>query len=143
MAELHIEGFIDLDNCFNITIGEKRSNISNYLLDSSVGKRILDFAESNGLLYCETEVGLGTRSTVIENASIRIFISDAKCTLYESEKRLLDELNGLCEVQGFNKGYDEFTILGLEIDTLRLGGHDLNKMLESHIGDYCHLIITV
>jgi hypothetical protein len=40
------------------------------------------------------------------------------------------------------RGYSEWTITGLELEEFRIGGHDLKKELEDHIGEYCWIRIT-
>ena len=48
---------------------------------------------------------------------------------------------GEVESEYHQTGYSEYTITGIDIDTFSIGGHDLERELTSHIGEFCHFIL--
>ena len=85
---------------------------------------------------------LGNVITVIPNCSMYAYFTDEECTLDEAKESLIDEIYGTCLCTAHYTGYSEWTIIGLKVDSLTLGGHDLVKEFKSHEGEYVHLLIN-
>ena len=85
---------------------------------------------------------LGNVITVIPNCSMYAYFTDEECTLDEAKESLIDEVYGTCLCTAHYTGYSEWTIIGLKVDSLTLGGHDLVKEFKSHKGEYVHLLIN-
>ena len=85
---------------------------------------------------------LGNVITVIPNCSMYAYFTDEECTLDEAKESLIDEIYGTCLCTAHYTGYSEWTIIGLKVDSLTLGGHDLVKEFKSHKGEYVHLLIN-
>ena len=70
--------------------------------------------------------------------------TDKECSLEEAEGALVDRLYG-DEVYAYleNIGYSEFTITGVDIEELRIGGHDIIEELRSYEGKYVHLVLEL
>ena len=85
---------------------------------------------------------LGSVITVIPNCSMYAYFTDEECTLDEAKESLIDEIYGACLCTAHYTGYSEWTIIGLKVDSLTLGGHDLVKEFKSHEGEYVHLLIN-
>lgn len=93
--------------------------------------------------YTEVEEGLGKKITTIENANLRCWFSDTECTLEEAQMNFESYMvTGNLITQGNYIGYSEWTITGFEVENLIIGGHDLEKELKDHTGQYIHLILT-
>ena len=45
------------------------------------------------------------------------------------------------EVDVRNVGYSEYTITGYNLEEFTIGGHNLSYELESHLGEYCWIVI--
>lgn len=86
-------------------------------------------------------------STLVENVSIQVHVSDKEITLddanYNNILMSIGELD-ICETW---YGYSEYTIEGYDIESFRLigndGGHDLNKILLNYVGKYLNMIVTI
>ena len=131
IMELIINGWIDRDFDYNIRISETR-------FDDCLAKKIMNYFD-----YQYIDEGLGEKKTVIENANLRIWFSDEKCTLEEAQMNFDSFMEtGELLTEGYYVGYSEWTITGFEIKELRIGGHDLTRELTNHIGQYAHLILT-
>lgn len=52
-----------------------------------------------------------------------------------------DTYTGNLLTSGHYIGYSEWTITGFDLDSFVLGGHDLKKELENHLGQYVHFIL--
>lgn len=88
------------------------------------------------------DIGLGVRQTIIQNANLRCWFSDKECTLEEAQKSFESYLyTGNLLTSGHYIGYSEWTITGFDLDSFVLGGHDLKKELENHLGQYVHFIL--
>lgn len=85
---------------------------------------------------------LGNVITVIPNCSMYAYFTDEECTLDEAKESLIDKIYGTCLCTAHYTGYSEWTIIGLKVDSLTLGGHDLVKEFKSHGGEYVHLLIN-
>lgn len=128
--ELILHGYLTRDGDGNIAIaGKIRESISELIM--------------NYFSYENIDEDLGGKRTTIPNANLRIWFSDEPCTLEEAQMNFDCYMEtGDLFTHGYYVGYSEWTITGFEIDTLTLGGHDLNRELEDHIGQYIHLILT-
>lgn len=98
------------------------------------------------LIKCEygsmhVEKGLGQDITTIPECSLRIYFTDEKCTLEEVEELVADVFDGGLLSTIALTGYSEYTITGCECEDFRIGGHDLDRELRDHLGQYCWFIL--
>lgn len=86
--------------------------------------------------------GLGGKRSVIENCSMRAYFTQDESSLYEAQMKLVNMMyGGDMETKVSYVGYSEWTITGLDLDKFTIGGHDLTREFDSHMGEYMHLII--
>lgn len=85
--------------------------------------------------------GLSQLLTTVPNCSIRIYYTDAECSLEEAESLVADIFEGGLVSTIALEGYSEYTITGYRCEDFVIGGHDLNAELKDHIGQYCWFII--
>lgn len=78
---------------------------------------------------------------VIDNVFFRFYSCDKKCSLEEAIKGSLEKAFGKLFLTGQDYGYSEVTIEGFNVTDLKLGGHDLKKILQSKKGKYLHILI--
>ena len=136
--ELILQGWLWLDSDSNIGISQERIKENHSDLYSSIATEIMDYFK-----YTEVEEGLGKKITTIENANLRCWFSDTECTLEEAQMNFESYMvTGNLITQGNYIGYSEWTITGFEVENLIIGGHDLEKELKDHTGQYIHLILT-
>jgi len=105
METIHIEGYAD-----QIDLPEKLSD--NYALDWN---------------FCYDEETPDT----VKNVFFRFYECDEPKTLDEAIKGYVNYLFGNLDATGYDTGYSEYTIEGFSITSLKLGGHDLDKILKS------------
>lgn len=127
--------------------------------------------ELSGIVY-DIDEGLGAKDLVIPRCSLRIYFTKDKCTLEEAMFALdlylecgetdeeVDDVDAEDEVDDIEAvtfieddgtmrghaqyiGYSEYTITGMRIESLTIGGHDLKTELMSHIDEYMHFVIGV
>ena len=91
--------------------------------------------------YRKTDKGLGGRYTYIKDVSMYIYYTESECSLEEAEASVVDKLYGTMEVDVRNVGYSEYTITGYNLEEFTIGGHNLSYELESHLGEYCWIVI--
>lgn len=94
----------------------------------------------------DIECGLSYKS-IIENVSIRIYVSDEKISYEKAiENQILSSMGLLTMVESW-VGYSEYTIMGYAVDTFELvgngGTHDLTEILKSYIGKYVWFVVEV
>lgn len=136
--ELILQGWLGLDSDSNIGISQERVKENHSYLYSSIATEIMDYFK-----YTEVEEGLGKKITTIENANLRCWFSDTECTLEEAQMNFESYMvTGNLITQGNYIGYSEWTITGFEVENLIIGGHDLEKELKDHTGQYIHFILT-
>ena len=119
--------------------------------------------ELSGIVY-DIDEGLGAKDLVIPRCSLRIYFTKDKCTLEEAMFALDmylecgetediedDDIDTVTFIEGDGTmrghaqytGYSEYTITGMRIESLTIGGHDLKTELMSHTGEYMHFVIEV
>jgi hypothetical protein len=134
---LYIKGFLTKD-CDGIPAVSEHSDY--YMKESIIG-RIENYAERNGF-FARTNKGLGGKRALIEDCSMRAYFTKEKSSLYEAQMGLVNMMyGGDMETKVSYVGYSEWTITGLDLDKFTIGGHDLTEELQSHYGEYMHLII--
>lgn len=104
------------------------------------GQQVVNESE-HGTAY-RHNVFMGGERAFIENCKIVMYTSKKKMTFEEVQKQFLDEMFGACggyEMEAYYSGYSEWTITGFDLETCRLGGHDLNQILLSHTGEYANI----
>lgn len=79
----------------------------------------------------------------IDNVFFRFYESDEKCSLEEAMEGHIEKMAGKLEATGQEYGYSEVTIEGFNINSLKLGGHDLGKIIKDKEGKYLHILIDV
>lgn len=137
---LYLKGYITHDSYYHPAVCPNKDFHYSYNTDSII-KRIENYADSNGFLR-EKQTGLGGRQSYIRSCNMKAFFSKEKCSLVEAHRRF-DAMvyGGDLATDTSYTGYSEWTITGLDIDEFTIGGHDLKREFESHMGEYVHLII--
>lgn len=129
--ELILQGWLDRDSDDNIRINETKYS-------DNLSEKIMNYFN-----YESIDVGLGKKRTIIDNANLRMWFSDEECTLEEAQMNFDCYMEtGRLFTQGSYIGYSEWTITGFDVEDLTISSHDLDNELDSHIGQYCHLILT-
>lgn len=108
---------------------------------TSIVERIESYADSHGFLR-HKQTGLGGRQSYIRSCNMRAFFSKKECSLAEAH-RGFDTIvyGGDLATDTSYVGYSEWTITGMNLDEFTIGGHNLAREFESHMGEYVHLII--
>lgn len=88
------------------------------------------------------DIGLGKDISHIPDCCMSIWYTNEKCTFDEAQEALCNHLDGHMTVEVAYRGYSEWTITGLNLEEFRIGGHNLKRELEDHIGEYCWIRIT-
>lgn len=134
--ELQLEGWIGLDEKSELGLSKTKSEYArNYW---NISEKIMNYFG-----YEKTDVGFGQKTTFIPNAHLSCWFSDEQCTLEETQMNFESySITGELLTAGHYVGYSEWTITGFDIDCFIIGGHDLNKELRQHEGQYIHLILT-
>ena len=77
----------------------------------------------------------------VDNVFISIYDCPKKCTLEEAQENVILSTLGLLEIETQDYGYSEYTIEGFSVYSMKLGGHDILKILESKRDRYLHVLI--
>ena len=89
----------------------------------------------------ESENGFYYYDGYAENIQMRMYVSDIEMPIDELKENLLMQHLGVLKMDAEYYGYSEWTILGLDIDTLKLGGHNLLDYFHQSIGKYIYIEI--
>ncbi len=136
---LYINGFLcrDYDGAPSVSDSDDGYGCSG----GSIITMIENYAERNGF-FRKTTKGLGGRKSLIENCNIRVYFTEKECSLYAAQIAFDTQMyGGDLKTTVSYVGYSEWTITGLNIDEFTIGGHDLDKELGNHMGEYVHMII--
>lgn len=79
----------------------------------------------------------------IDNVFFRFYECEKECTLEEALENHVSKMFGKVEAEGEAIGYSEYTIEGFNIYSLRLGDHDIGKIIKSKGSKYLHILIDV
>lgn len=134
MNELHLSGWLCRDHDGILALKERKECTRN----RSVMDSIWEFAEMS---VDYDDDNLGGRRAVIPNAHIRVYVTNSKCSLAEAMGTLANYLLGIVRVDIGYEGYSEYTITNYYCKEFVIGGHDLDKELESYLGKYIHFIL--
>lgn len=134
VRELHLCGWLCRDHDGILALKERKECTRN----RSVMDSIWEFAEMS---VDYDDDNLGGRRAVIPNARIRIYATSSKCSLADAMGALAYYLFGYICVDIGYEGYSEFTITNFYCKEFVIGGHDLDKELESYLGKYIHFIL--
>lgn len=141
MTELHLKGYLsdDYDGIIGLAVRNDGESWENR--GSSIISDIESFADEYGMTG-EHRKGLGGRRAYIDNCNMRAYFTDKECTIEEAMESMITYMyGGDIKTKVDRVGYSEWTITGLSLDEFTIGGHDLERELRSHYGEYCHLII--
>ena len=131
MAELILRGWLTQDD--GVALSPQKERGWGNVIAEDVAKFL------NGTWY---EEGLGRRRAIHPQCRLRIWYSNFDGTLEEVMEQFDMKLyGGEVESEYHQTGYSEYTITGIDIDTFSIGGHDLERELTSHIGEFCHFIL--
>lgn len=137
---LYIKGYLthDYDGIPSVS-DDKEPRYSSHKV--SIVDEIESYAESHGFLR-HKQTGLGGRQSYIRSCNMRAFFSKKECSLVEAHRRF-DAMvyGGDLTTDTSYTGYSEWTITGMDLDEFTIGGHNLKREFESHMGEYVHLII--
>ena len=90
----------------------------------------------------ENETILGRKFTTIPNCQIFIYYSKEETDIDTLQLELMERMEGFISYEAFLTGYSEYTICGLSIENLTIGGHDLVTEMLSHKGEYVYMILN-
>lgn len=81
-------------------------------------------------------------SVVIPGVTAQMFTTTQKTTLKEARDNSIRKILGDLELVGQDYGYSEWTIMGFDISSAQLGGHNLQEIVDNNKGKYIHLLFT-
>jgi hypothetical protein len=137
MAELLLKGYLRTDYDGHPGL-DFRKNSPTSATVASIPNEI-----QGRLNYEMLDRGLGEKLTVIPNCSLSIWYTEDECSFEEAQEALLNKLDGCLTVHTAFLGYSEYTITGLALDEFSIGGHDLERELKDHMGEYCWIRLVV
>ena len=135
-----IEGYITIDGCWDSTPRINKIPINEYLEDLIPNERQHKGIDKGYVKH--KDKGLGEKHYFLADCKMRAYYSSKECSLSEAQNSVVSYLCGDIKGYGCYTGYSEWTILGFDIESLTIGGHDLRKELASHSGEYIHLLIN-
>lgn len=142
MAELHLNGYVTKNEDQIISLSDEKKNKTDYDREAhSIVESVTEFAEDYGMVDYHNR-GLGGTRAIIDDCNLRIYFTDNKCTLEEA-MMAMDKLiyGGEIQLRTSLIGYYEYTITYMSLDEFSIGGHSLECEMESHIGNYVHIIL--
>ena len=119
--------------------------------DSSTGKyTLLSVLMSDKLVnqkyeYVELEGRKDTYAAadyIFKNLFVRYYVSAEPLTLAEVQEKHLNQFYGDLDIKTDWVGYSEWTVLGTDTFVLKIGGHDIEKELLSHLGKHLVMVIS-
>ena len=76
-----------------------------------------------------------------KDIKMSMYSADSKVPLDELKEDLLLQSYGILKMESSYYGYSEWTILGIDINTLKFGGHDLHNLISQQVGRYIYIEI--
>lgn len=136
---LYIKGYLTTDYDGMPAVAPNKED--SYYRKTSIVDSIESYAEDHGFVR-EHHKNLGGNQTYIRNCNMRAYFCKRECSL-ETAQRNFDALlyGGDLATETEYTGYSEWTITGMDLNEFTLGGHDLKRELDSHMGEYIHMII--
>lgn len=90
----------------------------------------------------ENQTILGKKSTIIPNCQIFIYYAKEETNIDALKLELMKRMEGFISYGAYLTGYSEYTICGLHIENLTIGGHDLVTEMLNHKGEYIYMILN-
>lgn len=106
------------------------------------------FAQKNyngngGVNERDDEDYFGGKDIILYGVNLRIYATEQKSTLENAIASVIDVLEGTLESKADYYGYSEYTIMGLEVEKFKIGGHNLKEELKRYLGKYVHFVLEV
>jgi hypothetical protein len=79
---------------------------------------------------------------IIDNCLVQIWHSDKECSLNKAIEGHLRTVLGQLYLEGNEYGYSEYTIMGFNVTEAKIGGHDLQTIIDNYPDEYLHILIT-
>lgn len=86
---------------------------------------------------------IGCKEVKTQDVQMFIYYSNKLVDEDTLQLELMEKLEGFIDVIGYLTGYSEYTVLGLNTKECTIGGHDLKKEIESHMGEYITIVIQL
>lgn len=142
MGKLIVNGYLHGRAEDDKDISFSESAVDLHYRRSNLGVHLQDHLLSMGMKSSYTDYCcLGHRRSHIDDCSVKLFFSDSKID-EELAEQLAENFDGDLYFETNLTGYSEYTITGMDVDTLEIGGHDLMGILESHFKEYFLLRIS-
>lgn len=113
--------------------------------ENSFTNIMYDFARhTTGALAYYYEENLGGHAAIIPKCNIVMYFSKKEMSFEDAQINFLNTMfsgSGDFELKIDNIGYSEWTIIGYDLEKMHLGGHNLNDILLSHLGEYVNIRI--
>ena len=84
---------------------------------------------------------IGCREVQTQDVQMFIYYSNKLVDEDTLQLELMKQLEGFISAIGYLTGYSEYTVLGLNTEECTIGGHDLKKEIESHMGEYITIVM--
>ena len=84
---------------------------------------------------------IGCREVKTQDVQMFIYYSNKLVDEDTLQLELMEKLEGFISAIGYLTGYSEYTVLGLNTEECTIGGHDLKKEIESHMGEYITIVM--
>ena len=84
---------------------------------------------------------IGCKEVKTQDVQMFIYYSNKLVDEDTLQLELMEHLEGFIDAIGYLTGYSEYTVLGLNTEECTIGGHDLKKEIESHMGEYITIVM--
>lgn len=136
--KLHLQGYLDISSDSDLLLRVSKKPYSRYV---DICSEVEEFFKDRVSVRTSGEDENEVKYITLDDACVRIFSSETYCSLAEAEEKLIEISVGEFEAYYETFAYSEFTILGFDLTTLKLGGHDLYDILSSMKDRYVHFLI--
>lgn len=140
-----IKGWVISDSYDDRDISLVKDNDKEYDTERELGSLIGNALTKLGYLDESSnedyENGI-TKKFIAEDVQMQLFASSTREKLNVIKEKVILDSMGLLDFEEHWYGYSEWTILGFNIETLQLGGHDILNIIRELEGKFVYLIIS-
>ena len=143
--KLIVSGFIGIDSDDNIELRDRDKKRDGILIKNICNKlKIKNPSECDHDTYIDEEDKAVWEPVNLKVHKIlfRFYVSDIPVSLAKAKRGYLEQiLGGKLKAHAVNYGYSEYTIMGMTVETFKIGNHDIENIMKNYVGKYINIEI--
>ncbi|MBE9390144.1 hypothetical protein [Vagococcus salmoninarum] len=146
MKEQILKGFVvidphDMDGEVFLVKNDQKETSSERELGSLVSNALLALGVEDMATEDDFENQNINQKFIADNIQLQVFASSKRTSLDDIKEKVILDSMGLLELQEDWYGYSTWTVMGFNVETFTLGGHDILEIIKSLKDKFIYMVI--